>query len=237
MYIHKISSVNKHNNWLWLLYVLIYSIKSNYMFRPLWAIIRLYEQLLKTRHVKKGGGERALHYHIGWGTVIIVHSIRSVYMTWFTRTDWRLHESFPHKIIKWSHIIQCSISVKWHTCLHTLTGTTGERYSFETRPVHTGLQLIPQGHSTYADIIYPDRGRTPGFKTTDKAKDIYPPMERQWNTPRTQIDRRYCYHTTTLRRKSYWIQRPLNVTIYPHHIPNTQLLVVPYATQYSRDNT
>jgi hypothetical protein len=35
MYIHLIPSVNKHNNWLWLLYILIYSIKSNYMFRPL----------------------------------------------------------------------------------------------------------------------------------------------------------------------------------------------------------
>jgi hypothetical protein len=33
--------------------------------------------------------------------------------SWFPRTDWRLHESFPHKIMKLFHIIQCSIRVKW----------------------------------------------------------------------------------------------------------------------------
>jgi hypothetical protein len=36
------------------------------------------KKLLKTRHVKKGGGggrDLALHYHMGWVTVIIVHIV------------------------------------------------------------------------------------------------------------------------------------------------------------------
>jgi hypothetical protein len=76
MYIHIIHSVKKHNK----IGVTVCSILQYKIQRHVSAFIRHHQvvgkNLLKTRH--KGGRDLALHCHMVWWIIIIVHGITSV---------------------------------------------------------------------------------------------------------------------------------------------------------------